>query len=153
MRSVSRHLGKLAAVAAGVLLLCATAAPARAQTVTFPAWINDSFETQNKYLDIWEYFRNNDTTRFQLWTELGDPFNSGDDFFFVREAVATGLGIGAMPCFMATQELAAGRFVRVLPEYQYALGAMYVMYPGGKPIPAKISAFTEYLRKHAPRLL
>jgi DNA-binding transcriptional LysR family regulator len=78
---------------------------------------------------------------------------NGDDFFFVREAVATGLGIGAMPCFMATQELAAGRFVRVLPEYQYALGAMYVMYPGGKPIPAKISAFTEYLRKHAPRLL
>lgn len=85
MRSVSRHLGKLVAAAAGVLLLCASAAPARAQTVTFPAWINDSFEQNNKYLDIWEYFKGNDITRFQLWTELGDPFNSADDFFFVEQ--------------------------------------------------------------------
>lgn len=54
---------------------------------------------------------------------------SGDDFFFIREAVLAGLGIGAMPTFMATQELAAGRLVRVLPEYQSALGAIYVMYP------------------------
>jgi DNA-binding transcriptional LysR family regulator len=51
---------------------------------------------------------------------------SGDDFFFIREAVLAGLGIGAMPTFMATQELAAGRLVRVLPEYQSALGAIYV---------------------------
>ena len=78
---------------------------------------------------------------------------SGDDFFFVREAVAAGLGIGAMPCFMATQELADGRFVRVLPEYQYALGAMYVMYPPARPLPAKVTAFTAYLRENAPRFL
>jgi DNA-binding transcriptional LysR family regulator len=78
---------------------------------------------------------------------------SGDDFFFVREAVAAGLGIGALPCFMATQELAAGRFVRVLPEYQSALGATYVMYPPAKPLPAKVAVFTAYLREHAPRLL
>ncbi len=43
--------------------------------------------------------------------------------------------------------------MRVLPEYQYALGAMYIMYPPAKPIPAKITAFTAYLREHAPRLL
>src|SRR4051812_46400688 len=85
MRSVTWRLGKLVAVAAGVLLICAGAAPARAQTVTFPAWINDSFEQNNKYPDIWKYFRNNDTPRFQLWTELGDPFNSADDFFFVEQ--------------------------------------------------------------------
>lgn len=78
---------------------------------------------------------------------------NGDDFFFTREAVAAGLGIGAMPCFMATEELAAGRFVRVLPEYQYALGAMYIVYPSAKPVPAKITAFADYLREHAPRLL
>jgi len=78
---------------------------------------------------------------------------SGDDFFFAREAVAAGLGIGAIPCFMATQEVTAGRFVRVLPEYQSALGATYVMYPPAKPVPAKVTAFTAYLREHAPRLL
>jgi DNA-binding transcriptional LysR family regulator len=78
---------------------------------------------------------------------------SGDDFFFIREAVLAGLGIGPMPMFMATQELAAGRLVRVLPEYQYALGAIYVMYPPAKPLPPKVTAFTTYVREHAPRLL
>jgi DNA-binding transcriptional LysR family regulator len=78
---------------------------------------------------------------------------SGDDFFFAREAVAAGLGVGAMPCFMATQELATGRFVRVLPEYQYALGSIYIMYPPAKPLPAKVTAFTTFLREHAARLL
>jgi DNA-binding transcriptional LysR family regulator len=78
---------------------------------------------------------------------------SGDDFFFVREAVLAGLGIGPLPTFMATQELAAGRLVRVLPEYQSALGAMYVMYPPTKPLPAKVTAFVTYMREHAPRLL
>src|SRR3954469_3546316 len=78
---------------------------------------------------------------------------SGDDFFFVREAVVAGLGIGAMPWFMASHEVAAGGVVRVLPDYQAVLGAMYLMYPPAKPLPPKVAAFTAYLREHAPRLL
>jgi DNA-binding transcriptional LysR family regulator len=78
---------------------------------------------------------------------------SGDDFFFVREAVAAGLGIGPMPTFMGNQELVAGRVVRVLPDYQSALGSIYVMYPPAKPLPAKVTAFAAYLREHAAPLL
>jgi DNA-binding transcriptional LysR family regulator len=54
---------------------------------------------------------------------------------------------------MATQDLAAGRLIRVLPEYQSALGSIYVMYPPAKPLPPKVTAFTTYVREHAPRLL
>ena len=78
---------------------------------------------------------------------------SGDDFFFVREAVVAGIGIGPMPWFMASHEVAAGRVVRVLPDYQAMLGAMYLVYPPAKPLPPKVAAFTAYLREHAPRLL
>lgn len=78
---------------------------------------------------------------------------SGDDFFFVREAVVAGLGIGAMPWFMASHEVAAGRVVRVLPDHQAMMGAMYLVYPPVKPLPRKVAAFTTYLREHAPRLL
>lgn len=78
---------------------------------------------------------------------------SGDDFFFVRESVVAGIGIGAMPWFMASHELAAGRVVRVLPDYQAVLGSMYLVYPPAKPLPPKVAAFTAYLREHAPRLL
>jgi DNA-binding transcriptional LysR family regulator len=78
---------------------------------------------------------------------------SGDDFFFVREAVVAGIGIGAMPWFMASHEVAAGRVVRVLPDYHAVLGALYLVYPPAKPLPPKVAAFTAYLREHVPRLL
>jgi DNA-binding transcriptional LysR family regulator len=78
---------------------------------------------------------------------------SGDDFFFVREAVVAGVGIGPMPWFMASHELAAGRVVRVLPDYLAMGGAMYLVYPPAKPPPPKVVAFATYLRDHAPRLL
>jgi DNA-binding transcriptional LysR family regulator len=78
---------------------------------------------------------------------------SGDDLIFVREAVIAGLGIGVMPWFMASPELAAGRITRVLPDYQAATGTMYVVYPPAKPLPPKVAAFTSYLVEHAPRLL
>ena len=75
---------------------------------------------------------------------------SGDDFFFIREAVVAGVGIGPMPWFMASHELAAGRVVRALPDYQAMPGAMYLVYPPAKPLPPKVAAFTTYLREHAP---
>ncbi|MBC8067254.1 MAG: LysR family transcriptional regulator [Deltaproteobacteria bacterium] len=78
---------------------------------------------------------------------------SGDDFFFVREALVAGVGIGALPWFMASPELSAGRLVRVLPEHQAMRNTMYLVYPPVKPLPSKIAAFTTFLREHAPRLL
>ncbi|MDP9149248.1 MAG: LysR substrate-binding domain-containing protein [Myxococcota bacterium] len=58
-----------------------------------------------------------------------------------------------MPWFIASHEVAAGRVVRVLPEYQAVQGAMYLVYPPAKPLPPKVAALTAYLREHAPRLL
>jgi len=81
------------------------------------------------------------------------PRLSGNDFFFVREAIAAGLGVGPLPWFMARDELAAGRAVRVLPDHQMTLGTLYVVYPQVKPLPPKVSAFTSHLREHVPRLL
>lgn len=78
---------------------------------------------------------------------------SGDDFFFIREAVVAGVGIGPMPWFMASRELTAGRVVRVLPDYLAMGGAMYLVYPPAKPLPPKVAAFTTYVREHLPRLL
>lgn len=81
------------------------------------------------------------------------PRVSGNDFFFAREAIALGLGIGPLPWFVAQQEIAAGRAVRVLPDHQMKLGMLYVVYPQADPLPAKVRAFTAHLREHVPRLL
>jgi DNA-binding transcriptional LysR family regulator len=81
------------------------------------------------------------------------PRLSGNDFFFVREAIVAGLGVGPLPWFVARHELAAGRVVRVLPDHQMTLGTLYVVYPQAKPLPPKVRAFTSHLREHVPRLL
>jgi DNA-binding transcriptional LysR family regulator len=81
------------------------------------------------------------------------PNVSGNDFFFVREAIVAGLGVGMLPWFAARHELAAGRVVRVLPDHQMALGTLYVVHPPAKPLPPKVRAFTSHLLEHVPRLL
>jgi DNA-binding transcriptional LysR family regulator len=78
---------------------------------------------------------------------------SGNDFFFVREAIVAGLGVGPLPWFVARPELDAGRVVRVLPDHQMTLGTMYVVYAQAKPLPPKVRALTSHLREHVPRLL
>jgi DNA-binding transcriptional LysR family regulator len=81
------------------------------------------------------------------------PNVSGNDFFFVREAIVSGLGISMLPWFVARHELAAGRLVRVLPDHQMALGTLYVVHPPAKQLAPKVRAFTSHLLEHVPRLL
>ena len=77
---------------------------------------------------------------------------SGNDFFFVREAIASGVGIGPLPWFLASQEVAAGRITRVLPEYRAVGGTAYLVYPPAKPVAPKLVRFCAHLLEHVPRL-
>ncbi len=77
---------------------------------------------------------------------------SGDDFLFVRGAVVAGVGIGALPWFIANQELAAGAITPVLPEYRLARGSAWVVHAPAKPVPPKVRAFVSYLLEHGTRV-
>jgi DNA-binding transcriptional LysR family regulator len=77
---------------------------------------------------------------------------ASNDFFLLREAIAAGIGIGPLPWFLASPELAAGRITRVLPEYRAAGGTAYLVYPPAKPLPAKLVKFCAHLMAHVPML-
>ena len=77
---------------------------------------------------------------------------SGDDFLFVRGSVVAGVGIGALPWFIASQELANGTITRVLPEYRLTGGSAWVVHPPAKPLAPKVAAFCSYLVEHGPRV-
>ena len=74
------------------------------------------------------------------------------DFFFLREAIASGVGIGPLPWFLASQDVAAGRITRVLPEYRVVGGTAYLVYPPAKPLAPKLVRFCEHLLEQVPRL-
>lgn len=76
-----------------------------------------------------------------------------NDFFFVRQAIVHGAGIGALPWYVAQDEVAAGRLVRVLPEYRLAGTTAYLVHPPLRPLPPKLKVFRSFLLEHAPRLL
>lgn len=95
MSKVVRRLGRLAVllgVAVGVVggLLNARPSQAQGNIDTFPEWIIDSFIETNPYLSIYEYFRDGEETKFNIWTNGGNPLTSLDDFFYVISIDAQG---------------------------------------------------------------
>jgi molybdate transport repressor ModE-like protein len=78
---------------------------------------------------------------------------SGNDFYFMREAMIAGAGIGPLPWFSAHAEVTNARLVRVLPDHRLAGTTAFVVHPAIKPLPAKVAAFSRFLVDHAPRLL
>ncbi len=68
-----------------------------------------------------------------------------DDKFFAREVVRAGGGIGLLPSYLADADLAAGTLVRVLPRWELRRGAVFLVQPGRKHVPLRVSAFAELL--------
>ena len=68
--------------------------------------------------------------------------NSGE--LLIAAAVA-GLGIVMEPEFMLDEELAAGRLVRLLPDYDGPLLDTWAVYPSRRHLSAKVRLFVEHL--------
>ncbi len=63
----------------------------------------------------------------------------------VRDAVVVGAGIAALPRMIARAEIAAGRLVRVLPDWSTPRKAIYFVYPSAQSVTARLRAFIDYL--------
>lgn len=81
------------------------------------------------------------------------PRVGAEDFFFVREALVAGGGIGALPWYVAHNEVAAGRLLRVLPDYRLAGTTAYLVHPPQRPLSPKLRLMRAFLLDAVPRLL
>jgi DNA-binding transcriptional LysR family regulator len=78
---------------------------------------------------------------------------SANDSAFLREMVLAGSGIGLLPWFRASSDIAQGRLVRILPEHRLAGTNAFVVHPALRPLPAKTQAFKRFVLAHARRLV
>ncbi len=62
-----------------------------------------------------------------------------------REAILAGMGIGFVPQFMVADDITAKLLVPVLPEYVSARLPLYVIFPKGHYMLAKVKAFVDFL--------
>lgn len=63
----------------------------------------------------------------------------------VRDAVLAGAGIAALPGIIARPDLAAGRLVRLLPDWATPRKAMYFVYPSAQSVTARLRVFIDHL--------
>lgn len=60
-------------------------------------------------------------------------------------AAISGLGIAMTPSFIAGPDIAAGRLVRLLPDYDDQFGGVYAVYPPARHLSPKVRAFVDFL--------
>lgn len=83
-------------------------------------------------------------TRHQLDFE---PRFSTDSLYALRNVMLSGLGIGVISAWIVRDDLAAGRLVQLLPEWQAAPLPVYLLYPYARYYPARLRRFLEVMRE------
>lgn len=66
----------------------------------------------------------------------------------VRDAVLAGAGFAALPRMIANPDIAAGRLVRLLPDWATPRKAIYFVYPSAQSVTARLRAFIDHLALH-----
>ena len=68
-----------------------------------------------------------------------------DDKIFARAVIRAGGGIGLLPTYLADEDVATGRLVRVLPSHTVKSGAVFLVQPSQKLVPRRVSLFRDVL--------
>jgi DNA-binding transcriptional LysR family regulator len=63
----------------------------------------------------------------------------------VRGAVCQGMGLSVLPDFVVEDDLAAGRLIPVLSQWQLPSGGIHAVFPAARFRPAKVRAFVDLL--------
>lgn len=92
----------------------------------------------------WVGFRGQADTR-----RLGVPDKNvritGDDYFFVREVLRAGAGIGILPSFLALAEVASGQLANIIPRHAEQHATLVLLRPKAAHVPRKVTAFRDFL--------
>jgi len=133
-------------VAASPALFAGTGLPTHASELTNLPW-----------LALQTYYRNDITLTH---TKTGEtqripiqPRMSTDSLYALRSAAVTGLGICVGSAWLLSEEIARGRLIHLLPEWQAAPLPVYLVYPYARFYPAKLRRFVELMRESMPSII
>jgi DNA-binding transcriptional LysR family regulator len=66
----------------------------------------------------------------------------------LRTAAVRGLGIAYGPIVFFHDDMAAGRVVRVLPQFELPEATIYAVYPAGRQLSAKVKVFNDFMARY-----
>lgn len=81
-----------------------------------------------------------------LTVQLKGPLRSNNKSALLS-AACEGLGIAALPTYVVEESVRNGDLVALLPDWALPTQDMHAVFPSPRMVPAKVSAFTEWLRE------
>ncbi|MBA1275379.1 LysR family transcriptional regulator [Stutzerimonas azotifigens] len=80
------------------------------------------------------------------------PRLSTDSLYALRNSALAGLGACICSAWVVAQDLAEGRLVQLMPQWQAAPLPVYLIYPYARRYPAKLLVFAELIRQRMPQI-
>ena len=81
------------------------------------------------------------------------PRMSTDSLYALRSAALAGLGACVSSAWVVARDIAEGRLIQLMPQWQAAPLPVYLIYPHARSYPAKLRLFSELIRKRMPNLV
>lgn len=75
---------------------------------------------------------------------------TANNSLMLRDLLVAGMGIGALPSFLAAPALARGELQQVLPDHQYPPRFVHAVYPTARHLQPKVRAFIDFLHAELP---
>ncbi len=107
-------------------------------------------------LDAAEHVLFTPTTATQAWTlfngdqthEFGRPARfASNNYGAVRDVALAGGGVALLSEFMVSEDLTAGRLLRVLPDWSTKQTEVHAVYPARHNLPPRLTLFLDHLAK------
>jgi DNA-binding transcriptional LysR family regulator len=89
-----------------------------------------------------------ETVRFPIRPRL-----STDSLHALRNAALLGAGAAISSTWLVQEDIAAGRLIQLMPEWQAAPLPIYLVYPAARFYPAKLRRFMESMRTAVPKAM
>ena len=81
------------------------------------------------------------------------PRMSTDSLYALRSAACLGLGVGVGSAWLLSEDLAQGRLLHLVPDWQAAPLPVHLVYPYARFYPARLRRFVETMRERAPEVM
>jgi DNA-binding transcriptional LysR family regulator len=76
------------------------------------------------------------------------PVFTADSVVALKQVVLAGAGFGVMTDFTVSEDIEAGRLIRVLPQWRLPEGGIYAVFPASTQRALKVKVFVDALRTH-----
>jgi DNA-binding transcriptional LysR family regulator len=114
-----------------------------------PAYVARRGEPRSIDVSEHDWIRFAPLERKQRRKKSAAPRCYSDDFFFIRELLRQGVGVGPLPSYLAEPYVTSGELVAMRNGLRFrSAGAYYLLSPMRRALPRKTAAFRDMLVEH-----